>query len=80
MACNLATEGPCDIPRTVSRDVTPMKQNLSGHRFKDRGVEALRETVGGGTGHGMISCGEINAAVVVALWEGGDSVRWCLNC
>jgi len=58
-----------------------MKQNLGGPRCKDRGVEALRETVGGGTGHGLISCSVINAAdVVVAVWEGGDTVRLCLNC
>jgi hypothetical protein len=58
-----------------------MKQNLGGRRFKDGGVEALRASVGGGTGHGLISCGVINAAVVVvAVWESGDTVRLCLNC
>ena len=37
-------------------------------------MEALRETVGGDTGHELISCGVINIAVViVALWEGGDA-------
>jgi hypothetical protein len=57
-----------------------MKQNIGGRRFKDRGLEARRGTVGGGTGHGLISCSVINAAVVVvAVWEGGDTVRLWLN-
>jgi len=78
-AYSLAIEGPCDIPDTAV--MTPMKQNLGGRRFKDGGVEALRETVGGGAGHGLISCSVINAAVVVVVvWGGGDTVRVCLNC
>ena len=62
-----------------------MKQNPGGRRFKDGGVEALRETVGGDAGHGLISCSVINAGVVVVVvvvtvWEGGDTVRLCLDC
>ena len=59
-----------------------MKQNVGVRGCKDRGMDALRETAGGGTGHGVISCSVINAAVVVvvAVLEGGDTVRLCLNC